>query len=190
MTPAVFLDRDGTLCRWVHHLHRLSDIYVYKTAIRALDVLYRQSNFKLILVSNQAAVAKGKMSEQKAWEIHRKIMLPFESQDIRFTAQYLCFEHPKGIVKEYQKNSEYRKPGIGFARLAEKKYHINLKRSYMIGDNITDMQFGYAFGGRPILVKTGLGRHYIERHNGRGAKDLVEYVADNLLEAVKYILSE
>lgn len=185
MTPAIFLDRDGTLCRWVHHLNRLGDIYVYKKAVVALKMLQRQSEFKFILVSNQAAVAKGKMSEKKAWKIHHEIMSPFKNQGIHFTDEYLCFDHLEGSVKKYQKDSDYRKPSIGFARLAEKKHGICLHHSYMIGDNITDIEFGLAFGGRPILVKTGLGKNYVEK-----TKDLAEYIAGDLLQAAKYILSQ
>ena len=181
---AIFLDRDGTLCRWVHHIHRLSDIYVYRQALKALELLQINTDYKLIIITNQAAVAKGKMTEKKALEIHSKIIKPFLEKSIHFQDQLLCFEHPDGLIPKYKKDSENRKPNIGFAKYCQQKYLIDLQRSYMIGDNLSDVEFGNNFGGKSILVKTGLGKRYVNDNSL-----MAQHIATDLLAAAKYIIS-
>jgi D-glycero-D-manno-heptose 1,7-bisphosphate phosphatase len=156
---AVFLDRDGVLNRNV--LNSASgafesplvpeDVQIHPGAIEALLSLQR-AGYLLILVSNQPNHAKGKASLATLDAIHCKVMEALAFSGVSLTATHYCLHHPQGIVPDYCGPCECRKPSPFFLLEDAKRFGIDLKRSWMIGDRDADVVCGQAAGIRTIRV--------------------------------------
>ena len=94
--------------------------------------------------------------------------------------------HKEGKIFPYNIDHEDRKPGLGMLKKAMKKYPIELKHSFMVGDRYSDIEFGRNGNLQTILVKTGLGgKEFMQRKNW---KKYPHFVVDNLLDAAKLIV--
>jgi D-glycero-D-manno-heptose 1,7-bisphosphate phosphatase len=187
LNKAIFFDRDGTLLVEAGYLVHPSRVAPYNFAADALRKA-RESGYILILVTNQSAVARGYISEADLALIHRRMQDGFAPRRAELDAIYYCPHHPDGTVKEFRKECECRKPGVELGLRAARRFDLDLKASYVIGDKETDMVFGDRLGMTPCLVRTGFGACEEERLKGRGAGDLM--VFDNALEAVRWIIGE
>ncbi len=179
--PAVFLDRDGVLVRDVDHLCREDQLRLLPGAVGALRKLNR-AGWLTIIISNQAAVAKGMLSEAEMYKIGEVLSSRVVKKGARLDASYYCPHRPEGKVLEYARRCKCRKPEPGLILKAVKEMNIDLKRSYLVGDKTGDILAGERVGVKTILVKTGYG--------GGDAKHPMhpDYVAKNLAGAVKIIL--
>jgi len=159
MRPAVFLDRDGVINEEVYYptfgeweAPMASDDLVLKSgAIDALRALQGQG-FALILVSNQAAFAKGKTTLRSLQEVHEHFDLLMRTGGVRFTDYHYSFSHPDGVVPTFTGRSVERKPSPYFLLVAQAKHDLDLARSWLIGDRATDIECGRAAGVSTILV--------------------------------------
>ncbi len=145
--PAVFLDRDGTLMREVNYCSDPKDVEIFPDVPEAL-VRLRNAGYKLIVISNQAGIGRGYFTEADyrlvEAEVARKV------RPAIFDAVYFCPDHPDLAT-------ERRKPGIGMILEAQRDHHLDLARSFFIGDKAIDIECGRNAGVRTILVKTGYG---------------------------------
>ena len=148
---AVFMDRDGVIVKEVNYLSRVEDMTVIPGAADAIAKL-REAGFKAIVISNQSAVARGLLSLSGLSEITRALRAELLKKNpaARLDAVYYCPHHP-----DFDRPCVCRKPGIGLILKAKKKFNIDLKSSYFVGDSSADILAARRAGCVPLLVKTG-----------------------------------
>jgi len=170
---AVFLDRDGTIARDVHYCRRVEDFELLPTVPEAIKLL-NANGFKVVVITNQSGIARGYFTDETLAQIHRKMEEELAEQGAHVDAIYYCPHHPDG-------GCECRKPKTALFLQAVKDLHIDISRSFVIGDMQMDIDAGKALGCKTVLVTTGpQGRNSII--------DPPDYAADSLLEATKWIL--
>jgi histidinol-phosphate phosphatase family protein len=174
---AVFIDRDGTLVHERHYLRRVRDLRLFADAVLALKKL-KQAGFKIILVTNQSGIGRGYLTEKKLLQIHAVLEKRLAAAGVALDAIYYCPHHPDAVCG-------CRKPKLGMVEQARKRFHLDLKRSFTIGDHTGDVNLGQAMGGTAIFVLTGHGREEYPKLKAKGAKP--DYIAKNLLSAARYI---
>lgn len=156
MRPAVFLDRDGTLIDEVGYLDRLERLRIFPYTTEALRVLAR-AGFALVIVTNQAGVARGFFDETVVQQVHEHLGRRFAEAGVALDGVYYCPHHPAATVERYRQACECRKPKPGMLRRAERDLGIDLARSWVIGDRWHDVDLAQRVGARGILVRTGYG---------------------------------
>ena len=156
MMPAVFLDRDGTLIEEVGYLDRLDRLHVFPYTTEALRLLAR-SGFKLVIITNQAGVARGFFDESFVQLTNQHLVDRFGEAGVVVDGVYYCPHHPDGTVERYRVSCECRKPKPGMLRAAERDLGIDLSRSWVVGDRWLDVELAGSVGARSILVRTGYG---------------------------------
>ncbi|MBQ6110732.1 MAG: D-glycero-beta-D-manno-heptose 1,7-bisphosphate 7-phosphatase [Alphaproteobacteria bacterium] len=170
---ALFLDRDGVISEDIGYLHKIQDCQ-FMPGIFDFCRQYKNNGYKLIIVTNQAGIAKGKFSEQDYKLLTDFIHSQFKKQYCEITAEYYCPYHIDGLPP-YNRNSFYRKPNPGMILRAAKDYNINLPESALIGDNETDILAAKSAGvGNTIRI--------INEQNMRGTKTTV---ADNIIKIIQ-----
>jgi D-glycero-D-manno-heptose 1,7-bisphosphate phosphatase len=180
MFKAVFLDRDGTLIQERHYLADPELVVLEPTVIAALQLL-RRHRFRLIMVTNQSGIGRGRIKLRQFLSVQRRLIDLLAPHGIFFDDFYYCPHHPTEAREPYRKFCHCRKPAAGMLLEGIKKYRIAPQYSYMIGDKQADVEAGYNAHVHPILVKTGYGGVYKGPTPG--------YVADNLLAAAEYIVT-
>ncbi|MGB9735203.1 MAG: D-glycero-alpha-D-manno-heptose-1,7-bisphosphate 7-phosphatase [bacterium] len=180
----IFLDRDGTINVEDGYITKIEQLHLYKETITALKIL-KELGYKLVIVSNQAGVAKGLLTEATLVEINKALLSMLLQENIFIDGLYYCPHHPEAVIPEYKKDCECRKPKIGMIKRAERELNINAKGAYMIGDKLTDIELAYNFGGRGILLLTGYGEEEVKKINSPRHTPL--YVAKDILDAVEWI---
>lgn len=180
---AIFLDRDGTINKYVGFLTRAEQFELLPGAAEAIAKI-NASSYLTIVTTNQPVIARGECSYEELEQIHRKMETELGKRGAYLDDIFFCPHHPHkgypGEVSELKIDCDCRKPKIGMLKQAAKKYNIDLGSSWYIGDTTTDIQTGKNAGMRTILVQTGEG--------GKDGKYVVEpnYVAKDLLEAINY----
>jgi D-glycero-D-manno-heptose 1,7-bisphosphate phosphatase len=159
-TNVAFLDRDGVI-----NSSRLNNGYVGSLkhfrwvpgAIKAIKFL-NEKNYKVVVVTNQSGVARGFFTIKDVKKIHSYIQKKLKENDAKIHAFYFCPFHKDGIVKRFKKNSILRKPNIGMFILIKKRWNVDHKNSFMIGDQKTDIEFakrakikGYLFNYKNLF---------------------------------------
>ena len=148
---AVFLDRDGTLIREVNYLTAPEQIEILPTVAPALRSL-RRHGFKLVMVTNQSVVARGALSEGGLQKIHAEIVGRLAQDDAVLDAIYYCPHHPTEGLGDYRIVCDCRKPKPGMIRRAAEELEINPALSYVVGDQLSDIELAGAVGATGILV--------------------------------------
>lgn len=192
MTEALFLDRDGTIVKEMpgpgalSYLTELEQIELIENADNAIASA-RQAGYKIIVITNQSAVARGLLTEEKLHEINRRMceMLLERNPLAVIDDIYYSPYHVEGIVEKYAIESPMRKPDIGLILQAQEKHNIDLTQSYFIGDSYADMKCGDNAGTKKILVMTGYGEIAHQKCLDENLK--IDFIAKDLNEAVKHI---
>ena len=117
-------------------------------AIRILN----DTGIKVIVVSNQPGIAKGKMTMKNFEKIREKMRRDLKRESAHIDSEYYCFHHPLARKKAYRQNCPCRKPKPGLLFKAAKELDLNLHESFMIGDSLTDAEAGKAAGCTTLLV--------------------------------------
>ena len=156
---AVFLDRDGTINRYVGFLRDIDDLELLPgaaEAIRRID----QSGYLAIVVTNQPVIARGEVTWDELDVTHRKLETLLGREGAYVDDIFVCPHHPdKGFAgerPEYKIDCNCRKPKPGLLLQAAEKYNINLAESWMIGDSDSDVKAGEAAGCRTIKLDGGM----------------------------------
>jgi D-glycero-D-manno-heptose 1,7-bisphosphate phosphatase len=109
------------------------------------------------VVTNQPVVARGLCTEKEVVEVHDHIQTRLEEgAGIKLDAFYFCPHHPEATVKDYRIICPCRKPRAGMLEQAARDLGLDLKRSFMVGDRITDVIAGHAAGCTTVQVETGM----------------------------------
>ncbi len=141
--PVLFLDRDGVLIEDTGYPSSKSEIQWISGAFEALRTLKRRG-FRLIVVTNQSAVARGYMSFQDLIEIQGHINDRFEREGCGFEAIYVAPTHPDGEIWPWNRPSTWRKPGSGMLEAAIRDYGVDRQRAALVGDSLRDIEAGRA----------------------------------------------
>lgn len=211
----VFLDRDGTINREVHHLRRVDQLELLDGAAEAIRLL-NEHGARVVVVTNQAAIGRGLLNEAGLDDIHAALDAVLAQHGARIDAVYSCPHHPTEAIGAYRVECSCRKPRPGSLQRAALELGVELEGAFMIGDKRSDLEAGRAVGCRTILVRTGYGqdteselrqedviavvpahehanRETTEepsRHATPLMRPLADHVANNLLEAVQWILAQ
>jgi D-glycero-D-manno-heptose 1,7-bisphosphate phosphatase len=148
---AVFLDRDGTLIREVNYLSMIAQIEVLPGVAPALQLL-RRHGFKLVMVTNQSVVARGGLSEAGLQQIHAEIVNRLAQEGATLDGIYYCPHHPTEGLGDYRILCDCRKPKTGMIKRAGEDLQIDPSRSYVVGDQPTDIELARAVGATGIFV--------------------------------------
>jgi len=185
LRAAVFLDRDGTLNREVHHLDAPEQLELLDGAADAVRRINRTGRLAIV-VTNQPAVARGNLTPAGLEHIHRKLKGMLGRQGAYLDAIFACPHHPDsgfpGEVRELKMECDCRKPRTGLIDAACRDLAIDRGTSWMVGDTTSDIEAGRRAGLRTILVRTG--------HAGQDGKFLFrpDYVVSDLEAAIAWIL--
>ena len=183
-TPAVFLDRDGTLVEEAGYLDRLERMVLLPYSIDAVRLLNR-AGYRVVVVTNQAGVAHGHFTEEFVRGLHQHLAERFRVGGALIDAFYYCPHLPAARVEAYRSECECRKPKPGMVLRAQRDLGLDLRRSFIVGDQWSDLGLGHAAGVKTILVRTGYGPS-VEALPRDGIT--ADIVVDTLMDAVSWIL--
>ena len=182
MHKAVFFDKDGTLIKDVPYNIDPEKISLEPFAIEALKLL-QDSLYDLFVVSNQSGVALGYLSEADLLPVKNKIDQLLQAGCVHLKAFYYCPHHKQGVVEQYTKDCDCRKPAPGMLLRAAREHGINLTHSWMIGDILDDVEAGKNAGCKTILLNNGNETEWLLYE-----KRKPNYIVNNLKEAAELIL--
>jgi D-glycero-D-manno-heptose 1,7-bisphosphate phosphatase len=154
MDRAIFLDRDGTLVHPRHYPSRPAELLLYSgigPELRRLQL----AGFQLIVVTNQAGLARGYFGAADLDRMHAHLARELARLDVRVDAIYHCPHHPAGIIPALAIECECRKPQPGMLLRAAAERGIDLWRSWIVGDILDDVEAGKRAGCRAVLVDLG-----------------------------------
>lgn len=140
-TKCLFLDRDGVINYDYGHVYKKND-FKFIPGIFKLVRLANNLKFKVIVITNQAGIAKGYYDLTQFEELTKWMLIEFQKRDCTIDGVYYCPYHKDGIIDEYKKESLERKPNPGMLLKAAKDFSINLEESIIIGDKISDILAG------------------------------------------------
>jgi D-glycero-D-manno-heptose 1,7-bisphosphate phosphatase len=177
---AIFLDRDGVInANRSDHVKSWDEFVFLPNSLFALQKL-AATDHKVIVITNQAAIARGIVCDAMVREIHTRMIKQVEFSGGRIDAVYYCPHHPDA-------KCNCRKPQPGLFRRAAIDFALDLSQSFVIGDACSDISAAFAIGAYPIMVMTGRGR---AQHAELLTRDPIEHrIFDDLLGAVDWILS-
>lgn len=185
MNKAAFLDKDGTINEDVGYLNHPHQVRLLPGSAEAIKML-NDAGFKVIVISNQSGVARGILSEDMMQSIDKTLQKEVLKGGGYIDGIYYCPHHPEHGIYPYKLECDCRKPHNGLIKKASKKHDIDLKRSFMIGDRLSDIETGRQSGIKTILVLTGEGKKAKESKEMSALSP--DHVAKDLYSAVKWIL--
>lgn len=170
---AVFLDRDGVICRDVDYCSRTEDFELLPTvplAIRLLNI----HDYLTIVITNQSGIARGYFTHETLSDIHKKMVDELTGFGAWIDEIRYCPHHPDDVCN-------CRKPGTSLFEQVIHEYSINVQASFMVGDRQPDIDAGRSVGCRTILVTTGPDQK-------AEIPIKADYTAITLLDAVNWII--
>lgn len=180
---AVILDRDGTLLHDPGYLGDPRGVLLLPHVPESLRAL-AAAGFLLVVASNQSGIARGKYTPAQYREVERKVEAELAAEGVRLTATYFCPYHPDGVVPEYARDHEDRKPNPGMWHRAAADLHLDLARSYSIGDGERDVVAGKRAGTVAVLLAAERDKWPLPV----GGPYDPDFTARDLREAVQWIL--
>ena len=152
---AVFLDRDGTINRYVGFLRNIDDFELLPGVAEAIRQI-NERGYLAVVATNQPVIARGEVTVDQLREIHNKMETLLGNEGAYLDAIYFCPHHPdKGFpneVAELKRECGCRKPKPGMLLTAAKDLNIDLQESWMVGDGKNDIEAGKAAGCRTALI--------------------------------------
>ena len=152
---AIFLDRDGTINRYIGFLRKPEELELLPGAAEAIRRI-NDSGTLAIVVTNQPVIARGEVTAAQLDEIHRKLETLLGQEGAYIDALYYCPHHPDkgfaGEIPELKMDCPCRKPKPGLLLQAKKDFNIDLGASWMVGDGKNDVGAGRAAGCRTALI--------------------------------------
>ena len=155
---AIFLDRDGTINKYVGFLKNIDEFELVSGAAEAIKMI-NASGYLAIVVTNQPVIARGDVTYQELTEIHNKMETLLGKEGAYLDGIYYCPHHPhkgyEGEIRKLKIECECRKPKPGMLFKAAEEFNIDLSKSYMIGDSDSDTAAGKTAGCKSIKIKEG-----------------------------------
>lgn len=186
--PAIFMDRDGTICEEVGYVNHLSRSRLLPHSLEAIRAVNRLG-YLAIVATNQSGVARGLFTEDLVRAVHDQLRGWVASGGGRLDAIYFCPHHPREGATPYRIECDCRKPRPGMLVRAAREHDIDLGRSWMIGDSLVDLEAGAAAGARVVHVLTGYGIGLRDNQPHRFQVSPA-HTAIDLLAAVRWIAAQ
>lgn len=178
---AIFLDRDGTINRYVGFLRKTEQFELLDGVTEAIKTM-NALGYLVIVATNQPVIARGEVTEEGLAEIHKKMETLLGLEGAYLDAIYYCPHHPdkgfEGEIPEMKINCECRKPKPGMLLKASEDFHINLRESWMVGDGRNDIQAGKAAGCKTVLIS----ENWEEMGQDITVNSLIQFVQDYLIK--------
>ena len=175
---AVFLDRDGVLIEDRNYVHRVEDVKIIPGGPAALKRLTQQG-FMLFIVTNQSGIGRGYYTLEDMHRVNAFIEAEYAHAGVRWHRLYFAPEAPDAP-------SRGRKPSPQFIFDARDEFGVDLARSFMVGDKISDLECGWNAGvERALLVRTGYGSKTEKRYADRMSQAVI---VDDLPAAADWII--
>lgn len=156
---AIFLDRDGTINKYVGFLRSIDDFELLPDAAEAIRLI-NESGYLAVIVTNQPVIARGEVALAELDEIHKKMETLLGAKGAYLDAIYFCPHHPHsgfaGEIKALKIDCDCRKPKPGMLQRAAMDLNIDLASSFMIGDGENDVLAGKNAGCRSLQVGESL----------------------------------
>lgn len=169
--PYIIFDRDGTLIKFVHYLTDPDKVELSTGAVEGLHIL-KNRGYLFGIVTNQSVIGRGLASTELVEEVNQKVLSLFAKEGIDFEFVLTCPHVPDDFCN-------CRKPKPEFGRTAIREYGLSPNLSYVIGDALSDVQFGHAIGCRSIQIGGEI-----------DFENRADHYAENLLAAAQWITSE
>ena len=184
---AIFLDRDGTINRYVGFLRNIDEFELLSGVSEAVREI-NGSGYLAILVTNQPVIARGEVTYEELDEIHKKMETLLGKDGAYLDAIYYCPHHPhsgyEGEIKELKIDCDCRKPKPGMLLQAAQDFNIDLSQSWMVGDGENDVLAGKNAGCRTALIADDTGAENAGEPDDFGA----DFAAATLKDAIRGIL--
>lgn len=152
---AIFLDRDGTINKYVGFLRNINDFELISGVAEAIKKI-NELGYLTIVVTNQPVIARGEVTGFELTEIHNKMETLLGKEGAYLDAIYFCPHHPHkgyfGEIPELKIDCDCRKPKPGMLIKAAEEYNIDLSKSWMVGDGENDIIAGKAAGCKTVLI--------------------------------------
>ena len=152
---AIFLDRDGTINRYVGFLRNIDEFELLDGVVDAIKAI-NTSGYLCVVVTNQPVIARGEVTVSELQEIHNKMETLLGNEGAYIDALYYCPHHPhkgyEGEIPELKFDCDCRKPKPGMLIQAAKDLNIDLASSWMIGDGENDILAGKNAGCKTALI--------------------------------------
>lgn len=153
---AIFLDRDGTINKYIGFLSDINDFELIDNVADAIKDI-NKSDFLAIVITNQPVIARGEVTFEELEEIHKKMETLLGEKGAYVDAIYYCPHHPdkgfEGEVTELKIDCDCRKPKPGMLLRAAEEFNIDLTKSYMIGDSDVDIKTAENAGCKSIKIE-------------------------------------
>ncbi len=171
--PAVFLDRDGTILYDKGYMKNLDEIELLPGAAKAIKIL-NEMRFIIAVLSNQSGINRGMMTEEDVAKTNNRMVELLSKEDARVDYIAYCPSTP-------EENLPCRKPNPGMVYEVMKNFKIDIKRSFVVGDKVSDVKLAENIGATSILVLTGYGKETVREITP-------EIVVQDLFSAAKKII--
>ena len=182
MQRAVFLDRDGTIIEDTGYVAGQERVEFLPRSSQAVKLL-NENGFRVIVISNQAGVARGYYSEADVRETNRYIQSTLAGQGAIIDRFYYCPHHIEGIVDKYRRECYDRKPNPGMIERGKSDYRVDLEESFVVGDRYSDIEAGLRAGCRTVLLINGNPPDEevtaVPHHTARDLYEAVEWILNN-----------
>ncbi|MEW5693417.1 MAG: HAD-IIIA family hydrolase, partial [Candidatus Hydrogenedentota bacterium] len=182
---AVFIDRDGTINPDPGYINKPEEFELYPAAAEGIKLL-NQAGILVFTLTNQSGVGRGYFTEEDLEKIHNKMIALLKEKDAYIDKIYYSTYYEDASDEKHRKNPHYRKPNPGLIYLARDEYGINVSRSYVIGDRLSDIETAKNAGCKSILVLTGNGTETLKEIDSFNKKP--DFIVKDLLEASRLIL--
>lgn len=177
---AVFVDRDGTINVDGPYLADPDKFEMYPGVGEGIKKL-KENGFKIIVITNQSGIARGYFTEDDLAKVHNKMKKEFQKFNVELDGIYYCPHHPDD-------NCSCRKPQTELFEKAINEHDIDVKKSYMLGDKIQDVEAGEKIGVKTILISVSITNEKKIRQNNT-ATHTPNYIATDFSKAVNWILN-
>jgi D-glycero-D-manno-heptose 1,7-bisphosphate phosphatase len=191
---AVFLDRDGVINELVYHQEQevidspfTENQFKLLPGVAEAIKIVQQAGYLAVLVSNQPGIAKGHMTSASFEAIKTKMRQELKTEGARLDGEYYCLHHPESQVEALRLSCACRKPQPGLLLKAAQDLSLDLHNSWMIGDNLSDIQAGRSAGCCTIFLgvkKCELCR-MMEQRNIQP-----DHISPDILEAVAIVMAD
>lgn len=168
MNRAVILDRDGVINDHRDYVNTPDDFILFDFSAKSI-VLLREAGFIVVVATNQGGVGLGFMTKQSLDAVHEKMLSELAKEGAVIHDIAACIHSPRA-------GCSCRKPQPGLLFELQMRNHLDLSKSYMVGDRETDVEAGKAAGTRTVLI-------------GKGPST-ADFIASNLLTAAQWIVGD
>ena len=173
---AIFLDRDGTINKYVGFLRDIDEFELLPGVAEAIGKINR-SGYLAIVVTNQPVIARGEVGWEELQEIHNKMETLLGLEGVYLDGIYFCPHHPhkgyEGEIPELKFDCDCRKPKPGMLLKAAEDFNIDLSQSWMIGDGENDIKAGEVAGCKTALIGEG---NFNQSITGNSLLEIVEHI--------------